>query len=98
MDMVDVTTLIGFAGGLAVLVSFASVAFDRLAAHSATYHAMNLTGGLALLAAGLAADAWPSVAVNGSWALISAHGLARVLTPPRPVREPLTDEHPVAAL
>jgi hypothetical protein len=98
MGLVDVTTLIGFAGGLAVLVSFAGVAFGRLAADSATYHAMNLTGGLALLAAGLPADAWPSVAVNGSWALISAHGLARALPPPRPVREPLTDEHHVAAL
>jgi hypothetical protein len=81
-----------------VLASFAGVAFGRLAAHSATYHAMNLSGGLALLAAGLAVDAWPSVAVNGSWALISARGLARAHTPPQPVREPLTDEHPVAAL
>jgi hypothetical protein len=77
MDLLDVTTLIGFAGGLAVLVSFAGVALGRLAAHSVTYHAMNLAGGLALLAAGVAADAWPSVAVNGTWALISAHGLAR---------------------
>jgi hypothetical protein len=30
-----------------------------------------------MVAAGLPADAWPSVAVNGSWALISAHGLTR---------------------
>ena len=73
----EVTTLIGFAGGLAVLASFAGVAFGRLSAHSATYHAMNFAGGLALVVAGLAADAWPSVAVNGSWALISAHGLGR---------------------
>lgn len=90
--------VIGFAGGLAVLVSFAGVARGRLSAHSATYHAMNLTGALAMVAAGLPADAWPSVAVNGSWALISAHGLARALPPPRRVREPLTDEHPVPAL
>ena len=90
--------LIGFAGGLAVLVSFSGVAGGRLSAHSAAYHAMNLGGGLALVAAGLAAEAWPSVAVNGTWALISAHGLARAVTPPRPVREPLTDEHPVPAL
>ena len=38
----DVTMLIGFAGGLAVLVSFAGVAGGRLSAHSAAYHAMNL--------------------------------------------------------
>jgi hypothetical protein len=69
--------LIGFAGGLAVLTSFAGVACGRLSAHSRSYHAMNLTGALAMIAAGLPADAWPSVAVNGSWALISAHGLAR---------------------
>jgi hypothetical protein len=77
MGLADVTTLIGFAGGLAVLASFAGVACGRLWARSATYHAMNLFGGLALVAAGLAAEAWPSVAVNGSWALISVHGLAR---------------------
>ena len=92
------TTLIGFAGGLAVLASFAGVACGRLSSHSATYHAMNLTGALAMVAAGLPADAWPSVAVNVSWALISAYGLARALTPPRPAREPLTDEHPIPAL
>jgi hypothetical protein len=92
------TMLIGFAGGLAVLVSFAGVACGRLSAHSATYHAMNVTGALAMIAAGLPADAWPSVVVNGGWALISAHGLARAVTPRRPVREPLTDEHPLPAL
>ena len=79
----EVTTLIGFAGGLAVLASFAGVAFGRLSAHSATYHAMNLFGGLALVTAALPAEAWPSVAVNGSWALISAHGLVRAALPPR---------------
>ena len=90
--------LIGFAGGLAVLMSFAGMACGRLSARSATYHAMNLTGALAMVAAGLPADAWPSVAVNVSWALVSAHGLARAVTPPAMDREPLTDEHPVPAL
>jgi hypothetical protein len=80
------TTLIGFAGGLAVLVSFAGVACGRLSTQGAAYHAMNLTGALAMVAAGLPADAWPSVAVNVSWALISAYGLARAVTPPRAVR------------
>jgi hypothetical protein len=72
-----VTTLIGFAGGIAVLLSFAGAACGRLSTHSATYHAMNLGGALAMVAASLPADAWPSVAVNVSWALISGHGLAR---------------------
>jgi hypothetical protein len=72
-----VTTLIGFAGGLAVLLSFAGAACGRLSTHSATYHAVNLGGALAMVAASLPADAWPSVAVNVSWALISGHGLAR---------------------
>ena len=69
------TMLIGFAGGLAVLASFGGAASGHLSAHSATYHAMNLAGGLAMLAAGLAVGAWPSVAVNGTWALISAQAL-----------------------
>jgi hypothetical protein len=77
-----VTMLIGFAGGLVVLLSFAGLACGRLSAHSATYHAMDFAGGLALVAAGVEATAWPSVAVNGTWALISAHGLTRAT--PRP--------------
>ena len=92
------TTLIGFAGGVAVLMSFAGVARGSLSPHDATYHALNLTGALAMIAAGLPADAWPSVVVNGSWAAVSAHGLSRAIRPSRPVREPLTDEHPVPAL
>jgi hypothetical protein len=93
-----VTTLIGFAGGLAVLLSFAGAATGRLSTHNATYHLMNLTGAIAMVASGLPADAWPSVAVNITWALISAYGLARAVTPPRPIHEPRTDEHPVPAL
>jgi hypothetical protein len=84
-----VTMLIGFAGGLAVLVSFAGVASGRLSTHSAAYHGMNLAGAVAMVFAGVPADAWPSVAVNGSWALISANGLGRAVTPPRPARERL---------
>jgi hypothetical protein len=92
-----VTTLIGFAGGLAVLLSFAGAAAGRLSTHSATYHAMNLAGAIAMVASGLPADAWPSVAVNVTWALISAYGLTRALTPERPACEPRTEEHPVPA-
>jgi hypothetical protein len=77
------TTLIGFAGGLAVLMSFAGAAAGRLSTHSATYHAMNLAGALAMVAAGLPARAWPSVAVNVTWALISAYGIASRATPVR---------------
>lgn len=73
--VMEVTTLIGFAGGLAVLLSFAGVAGGRLSAHGTAYHAMNLGGALAMVIAALPADAWPSVAVNVSWALISARGL-----------------------
>ena len=42
-----VTMLIGFAGGLSVLTSFAGVACGRLSARSPAYHAMNLGGALA---------------------------------------------------
>ena len=87
MDLADVTMLIGFAGGLAVLMSFAGVACGRLSSQSATYHTMNLAGAAAMVAAGLPTGAWPSVAVNGSWALISAYGLATPITlAPRPYR------------
>jgi hypothetical protein len=88
-----VTMLIGFAGGVAVLLSFAGAATGRLSSRSPAYHVMNLAGALAMVAAGLAADAWPSVAVNVVWAVVSAHGLVRGR-----VRDPLTGEHSVPAL
>ena len=93
-----VTTLIGFAGGLAVLLSFAGAATGRLSTRSATYHAMNLAGAVAMVASGLPADAWPSVAVNVTWALISTYGLVRAVTPAPSAHEPRTAEHPVPAL
>ena len=65
-----VMTLIGFLGGALVLASFAGVALGRLGHASARYHAMNLAGALALVAAGLPARAWPSVTVNVVWATI----------------------------
>jgi hypothetical protein len=51
-----------------------------------------------MVASGLPADAWPSVAVNVTWALISTYGLVRAVTPPRPDHEPRTEEHPVPAV
>ena len=74
-----VMTLIGFAGGALVLASFAGSALGRLSPGGATYHAMNLAGAVALVAAGLPASAWPSVTVNVVWAAISALGLTRAL-------------------
>jgi hypothetical protein len=83
----EVTTLIGFAGGLAVLASFAGVASGRMSVHSSTQHATNLAGALAMVAAGFPAGAWPSVAVNVAWALISGRGLACAIACRRPARE-----------
>jgi hypothetical protein len=87
-----VMTAIGFLGGALVLLSFAGVAFGRLSTSGATYHAMNLAGAAALVAAGLPARAWPSVTVNVVWAAISLHGLARALAPEA---QPITAEHRV---
>lgn len=78
---VMVMTLIGFLGGALVLSSFAGVALGWLGSGDARYHAMNLVGALALVAAGLPARAWPSVTVNVAWAAISLYGLARALAP-----------------
>jgi len=79
VEFAQITMMIGFLGGIAVLAGFAGVASGRMTAHGARYHALNLAGGLALVAAGLPAAAWPSVLVNGTWALISAHGLAHAV-------------------
>jgi predicted anti-sigma-YlaC factor YlaD len=82
----EITTLIGFAGGLAVLASFAGVASGRTSAHSPGVHAANLAGAAAMVAAGFPAGAWPSVAVNAAWALISVRGLAHAIASRRAER------------
>ena len=74
MGLHVITMSLGFGGGLAVLASFAGVALGRLRPDARTYHLMNLGGALALVVSGLAVGAWPSVAVNVVWALISAAG------------------------
>lgn len=72
MHLEIVAMAMGFAGGLAVLASFAGAASGRLPADAGPYHLMNLSGALAMIASGAATGAWPSVAVNVVWALISA--------------------------
>jgi hypothetical protein len=49
---------------------------------------LNLGGALAMVAAGLPAEAWPSVAVNGAWALISGQGLAGAVASRRAAPRP----------
>jgi hypothetical protein len=61
MKLARMTVAIGFVGGVAMLAGFAGMVSGRLAAHGARYHALNLAGGLAVVAAGLPAKAWPSV-------------------------------------
>ena len=73
-----VMTLIGFLGGALVLSSFAAAALGRLSTGNGTYHALNLVGALAMVAAGVPARAWPSVTVNVVWAAISLYGLAQL--------------------
>ncbi len=90
MGLHTLTMTLGFVGGLAVLASFAGVATGRLHADAPTYHAMNLGGALALIVSGLAAAAWPSVAVNVVWALISFAGLTRSGTASIRFRSPRT--------
>jgi len=88
VDLASVTMLVGFFGGAAVLAGFAGVASGRMTAHGGRYHSLNLAGGLALVVAGLSAEAWPSALVNATWALISAHGLTQAVGCDRSAQEP----------
>jgi hypothetical protein len=90
-------TIIGFAGAFAVLAAFAASAAGRISSQGVVYHVANGAGGLCLVVSGFAAGAWPSVATNVIWAVISVTALSAILKARRPARqvrfEPPTAEY-----
>ena len=70
---------LGWAGSVVILVAFALSSSGRIATRSALNQGMNAAGGIALAFNGLVHRAWPVVALETCWTLISLLTLGSVL-------------------
>jgi hypothetical protein len=74
---VSTADAVGWAGALALLVSYSANSIGRLRASGRVYQAMNIFGsaGLGIIAA--RHRVWPSFAVNALWLLIAVAAFTR---------------------
>ncbi|MDR6988439.1 hypothetical protein J2Y66_002943 [Paenarthrobacter nitroguajacolicus] len=83
----------GWVGAVAMLGGYMAVSMGWLQAGS-TFQTVNLFGSSAFIINGTLHGAWPSVATNVAWFLISAVALLRMRAKQRP--EPLTAVAPAS--
>lgn len=78
MDATLVVNLIGWAGSAAVILAYVLVSLNRLRGDSPAYQALNLTGGVLLIANTIYWGAYPSTIVNAVWVCVAIVALARI--------------------
>ena len=71
---------VSIAGALLILVPFAGSQFGKLATASLAYQLMNLIGSAALTAVAVIESQYGFILLEGTWAVVSVAGLARVLS------------------
>lgn len=77
--------LTGWAGAVAMLGAYMAVSMGWVKAGN-SFQVVNLFGSCAFIINGTLHEAWPSVATNVAWFLISAVALLRMRVRQRPVR------------
>jgi hypothetical protein len=70
---------ISVVGALLILAPFAASQFGRLATTTLAYQLMNLVGSAALTAVAIVERQYGFILLEGTWAVVSLAGLARVL-------------------
>jgi NADH:ubiquinone oxidoreductase subunit 6 (subunit J) len=71
--------LISLIGAILILFAFAAVQMRRMESHSVSYQSLNLAGGVCLCIAAVAALQYGFILLEGSWTVLSAHGLWRII-------------------
>jgi hypothetical protein len=67
-------------GAMLILLPFAANQFGKLGATSLAYQAMNLIGSAALTVVAVIESQYGFILLEGTWALVSAAGLVRVVS------------------
>jgi hypothetical protein len=70
---------ISIAGAMLILIPFAASQFGTLTTESLAYQVMNLIGSAALTAVAIIESQYGFTLLEGTWAIVSAAGLARVM-------------------
>ena len=70
---------VSIAGAILILLPFAASQFGKLATTSLAYQLMNLIGSAALTTVAVIESQYGFILLEGSWALVSAAGLLRVV-------------------
>ncbi len=70
--------IISLLGAILILFAFAAVQMRRMQSESALYQSLNLFGGICLCVAAVASMQYGFILLEGSWAVLSAHGLWRI--------------------
>ena len=71
--------VVSIAGAILILLPFAASQFGKLATTSLSYQLMNLIGSVALTTVAVIESQYGFILLEGTWAIVSAAGLARVL-------------------
>ena len=71
--------VVSIAGAILILLPFAASQFGKLATTSLWYQLMNLIGSAALTAVAVIESQYGFILLEGTWAIVSAAGLVRVL-------------------
>lgn len=77
--MLDIWTILGFAGSIVVLAAYFANQTGRLASDNWHFPFTNLVGSLMILASFHTGMNWPSLFIEIFWIAISLYGLARTL-------------------
>jgi hypothetical protein len=70
---------VSIVGAILILLPFAANQFGKLTPESLAYQLMNLIGSVALTTVAVLESQYGFILLEGTWAIVSAAGLARVL-------------------
>jgi hypothetical protein len=75
--------VVSLIGAVLILLPFAANQMNRLATTAVSYQIMNLIGSSLLTSVAILERQYGFILLEGTWALMSAYGLARALRPAR---------------